>query len=162
MSSIWEKSAIGDFFSKVFSHFMLSTYLSYAGWSSYIIVLYIILGFLFLLVLFGVVITLGSTRGDGNQYSLLVTICRLLIYGFLSILYIPIIQYFFSVVDCYTPEGSTEQIHKLFKETCWTSIHMIHSIFSLVGLLLFSFWIALSSFLFHGYDINSSNPFNRY
>ena len=144
---------------------ILTEYLFFSGYikqlssNIYIAVFYILVGVVLLSAL--MIFYLGYSL---SKKKMTITLPLLLLKGtlslLLSILNLPIFEYFFSVIKC---KSNTDQSTHIFysEVVCWSGIHLLHSIVAIVISVLFLvFSLGVALIFFECRDIHT-NPSAR-
>ena len=121
--------------------------------------LYIILSLCLFFIIFGTYISFKSK--EAMKGSILTAITAYSLHLFMTILFIPIIQYILSILKC-KENNKGEQVHYIFNEVCFGSMHLIHIGIAIVTLFLFLLITSMGCLFFHRITLNQANCFTMY
>ena len=80
---------------------------------------------------------------------------------FITLLFIPILDYYFSILNCITVSG--QQVHYLFPDQqCWVSFHILHSSIAIIMALIFCVICLITVLTFYECRSISNDPTARY
>jgi len=134
------------------------------SWTIYIIIFYIIFGFIFAnFLLLAYIGYNGSVYGEKkNRGNLVGFILRINLSLFTTVLYQPFVIYLLSISSCV--ENSENQLtHYFFPEIqCWSGSHIMHAIFSFIIFIMFLLICFLSSLILFDNRLNFANPSAKY
>jgi hypothetical protein len=158
---LWSSGSITPQISKIIQYLFFTTWLSNANWSIYVVVLYIFIFLIFFL--FGSGIAFQTFPREIFLNSSFTSLIRILLQLIGTILFIPIVDYLFSILLCQNLTPGSASTHILFpQDECWTSFHFVHSIFAMISLVIFLTIATFNALFFHQYKTNSSSPDNMY
>lgn len=123
---------------------MLSPYFEMLNFSSIVTMMYVIIGIIVISIM--MIFFLGYT--SRISYSWPVILLKSLIVLFTTILYLPILDLFFTIVNCKS-NASNEMFNVVFStEACWTGSHIIHGIVAIVSIAIFTVLTLTSNLLY--------------
>ena len=160
VAGVWEDTDITDVIYKILGYFEIASYMEKTNWTTYIVCLYIIFGIV-LAVIFGGIFLCYQLSRSQLPHSWLVTILKNALLLFSTIFFLPFFEYFITVTAC-VKNDSGESVHSYFSEvTCWQGAHIIHSVFVIVGSILFAGVSLITSFVFFEYKSTSNDATTR-
>jgi len=116
-----------------------------------IILVYIFIGIVIIAIL---LFLLLSNRSEKLSKTLPLNILKLILNLILTILYMPFLDLFISLVIC-----NSNNNHFVFEEIhCWSGSHAVHSVVALIFFILFYFISILFSFLYFESRLVYTNP----
>jgi hypothetical protein len=91
-------------------------------------------------------------------FSWPVVVLRAVIWLFTTVLYLPMTDYFFSIMRCVT-DNSGNYVHAIFTEQlCWSGINILHSVIAIFGAIIFNVIALIGVLTFFECRSNSNNP----
>jgi len=135
---IWNYQEDAERASDFFRVFLFTPYLENLNYIGYIAVLYILVGLYFILLIVSALLAFAIAKKK-NNYPFLVTILKYTYRVLVTILYLPILEYFLSISNC-VENFNGDQVHYIFTEReCWSGSHLTHAIVGLLMMILFIF-----------------------
>ncbi len=133
---MWNSPDIVKYIESIISYIHLSSYFENTTWDVYIIMFYMLLALVFLIII-DIAYVSYSTSRTKFTFSWPLYALRTLILLFTTVLFLPILNYFFSVLSCIT-NNQNKIAHIYFNEiVCWENIHILHSIFAILIAIIF-------------------------
>jgi len=91
-----------------------------------------------------------------------IIILKYIAISFSTVLFLPFMDYFISIVACVTNPFTDKKVHTFFTdEECWTGIHVLHAVFAILGSMLFFVISGVISLTYFEYKSNSNDPTAR-
>ncbi|CAD8151019.1 unnamed protein product [Paramecium pentaurelia] len=147
IQNIWKNQPVSDAISYFLSCFLLSPYTNSSNYSSLIILLYLCIGIFTLSTMLTFFIGLGLNKKK-QENNWIKKGLKILINLFLSILYLPIIDVFISIIDCGFDENGV-YVHNQFQDQeCWVDTHILHGIVAIIFSILFYCYCVCFSMLY--------------
>jgi len=113
------------------------SYFKKATWSVYIAIFYVGIG-LIIFVIADVFYVSYSFAKKKFSFMWPLGTLRHIVSLFVTILFMPLLDYFVSILGCVHDEHSHKLVHSAFPEIeCWSGIHILHGILSIIVSLLF-------------------------
>ncbi|CAD8065320.1 unnamed protein product [Paramecium sonneborni] len=157
IQNIWKNQPVSDAISYFLSCFLLSPYTTLQNYSLLIILLYLCIGiFTFSMMLtFFIGLGLNKKKQENNWIK---KGLKIFINLFLSILYLPILDIFITIIDCgYDKNGI--YIHNQFQEQkCWTDTHILHGIVAILFAIIFYGYCVCFALLYYESKYEPTNP----
>ncbi|CAK66138.1 unnamed protein product (macronuclear) [Paramecium tetraurelia] len=130
---IWQTFEVTEWLNKIFGYSMLVPYFKMLSFPALVAMMYVCLG----LVVFAFMLIFFLSYRLKSAFTWPIYILRILIQMFLSILYMPIMDLFFSLIACTTDENG-DNVNQIFNDvTCWQGVHIVHGIVSILGIVIF-------------------------
>ena len=96
------------------------------------------------------------------SFSFVVMALRNILLLFTTIFFLPFFEYFITITACVSDTRGI-LVHSYFTDVeCWKGPHILHTIFSIIGCIIFAAISLSGSLLFFEYKTNSNNPTSRY
>jgi len=131
------------------------------NWNLYIVVLYILL---FVLGIFMMNIAYIGFNISRKRYSFAwaVPIFRYFSILFITIFFIPFLNYFVSISACVKDEREM-MVHYIYTEIeCWTGVHVIHAAFAIIGSIVFVIITGILSLMYYEYKDSPNDSTARF
>ncbi|CAD8157650.1 unnamed protein product [Paramecium octaurelia] len=130
---VWQTFEVTEWLNKIFGYSMLVPYFQMISFSALVAMMYVCLG----LVVFAFMLIFLLSYRLKSAFTWPIYILRIMIQMFLSVLYMPIMDLFFSLIACTTDENGNK-INQIFIDvTCWQGAHIVHGIVSILAIVLF-------------------------
>ncbi|CAD8213537.1 unnamed protein product [Paramecium octaurelia] len=151
---VWMTYEVSRQINKVLGYSMLVPYFEMLSYIGLLSMMYTCLG----LVLMGYMLIILLNYRLQSSISLIVQMLRALIKLFLSILYMPIMDLFFSIFAC-AEDKTGNLMHQLFSDiTCWEGTHIVHGIVSIFGIIFFYLFCITFALLYYEPRFLPMNP----
>ncbi|CAD8155764.1 unnamed protein product [Paramecium octaurelia] len=133
---IWKNYHVSQGIHDFLQYFLISPYTITLDYSSLMIIHYVCVGAFVIMNMLACFIGFNiRKRKEENSWILL--ILKIIINLFLSILFLPFIDIFISIIDC-QEDGNGNQVHYYFTDQqCWVGAHILHGIIAIIILLIF-------------------------
>ena len=157
---MWNYSEVTDVLEDILGYFSVVFYFEQTNWNIYTVILYLCIAILAFVVLDIVYVNFAFSRRKVT-FSWPVVVLKNMLLLFTTVLFMPFVQYFISILNCVKNKQGT-YVHSYFTEVqCWTGTHILHSIFALVALVVFSAVSLIASLTLFEYKNDSNNPSSR-
>jgi len=156
IASVWQETDITDVIYRILSYFNVVTYFKETNWNLYITFFYIGLG-LVTLSHIGFLYIVFVLLKKKASFSWCVLVLRNIMLLFTTILFLPFVEYFVSILACVKDTTGTS-VHSYFSQVkCWEGTHIAHGIFAIIGCVLFLPSTLLISLTFYEYKCGKTN-----
>ncbi len=142
----------------IFNYFNIVSYLDDTNWDLYIIFFYIGIVLVAIMVIDALYVSYAFSR---KRYSFTWPIIILRYMGtlFMTVLYLPFLDYFMSVPACVEDKNTGLTVHSYYSEQrCWNGVHILHAIFAIFGSIMFVTVTAVLSLTYFEYKGVSNDP----
>ncbi|CAD8162073.1 unnamed protein product [Paramecium octaurelia] len=154
---VWMTYEVSRQIHRILGYSLLVPYFEMVSFVGLISIMYTCLG----LVLFGYMLVVLLNYRLQTNFSWITEILRGLIKLFLSILYMPMMDLFFSILAC-TINEKGESVHLLFSETkCWQGTHIVHGIVSIFGIIIFYLFCITFALIYYEPRYIPQNPSSK-
>ncbi|CAK82689.1 unnamed protein product (macronuclear) [Paramecium tetraurelia] len=131
---VWQTFEVTEWLNKIFgSYSMLVPQFQMISFPALVAMMYVCLG----LVVFAFMLIFLLSYRLKSAFTWPIYILRIMIQMFLSVLYMPIMDLFFSLIACTTDENGNT-INQIFIDvTCWQGAHIVHGVVSILAIVIF-------------------------
>eukprot|EP00826_Nyctotherus_ovalis_P044688 TRINITY_DN4843_c0_g7_i2.p1 TRINITY_DN4843_c0_g7~~TRINITY_DN4843_c0_g7_i2.p1 ORF type:complete len:362 (+),score=87.29 TRINITY_DN4843_c0_g7_i2:53-1087(+) len=158
----WKNDDFATYFKVVFHVFLITYWCSLLDWTSYLIIFYVGVGFLFISALN---LIYASYLFSSKQFTIMWPFHALQINFNLAItvLFYPFIGTLHLRLDLYTSMFKcTESEHYLFDEvTCWKQLHILHAVVGIIAFVMYCVIYLVVTLCFFESRLNSVDPLAR-
>jgi len=157
INKTWDSEDVTDVLHSIFNYFNIVPYLDDTNWDLYIIFFYIGIVVVGIMIIDALYVSYAFSR---KRYSFTWPIIILRYIGtlFMTVLYLPFLDYFISVPACVTDKSGLS-VHSFYSEVrCWNGVHILHAIFAILGSILFVATTAVLSLTYFEYKGVSNDP----
>jgi len=157
----WDSDDVTKVLHSIFNYFNIVSYLDDTNWDLYIIFFYIGIVLVAIMVIDALYVSYAFSR---KRYSFTWPIIILRYMGtlFMTVLYLPFLDYFMSVPACVEDKNTGLSVHSYYSEVrCWNGVHILHAIFAIFGSILFVTVTAVLSLTYFEYKGVSNDPTAR-
>jgi len=156
---IWNADDISYRIRETLGYFNIVTYFEKSNWNLYITFFYVGVVIVALAIIDAFYISYSYSRKKVS-FAWPVVLLRNVMLLFTTILFLPFLQYFISVLHCVDYNGI--QVHYNFTEIqCWKGIYTLHAIFAILGAIVFIICTLISSLTLFEYKTNPNDPTAR-
>ncbi|CAD8168019.1 unnamed protein product [Paramecium pentaurelia] len=133
---IWKNYHVSQEIHNFLQCFLFSPYTQTLDYSSLTIMQYVCVGTFVIMIMLACYIGFNvKKRKEENSWILM--ILKIIINLFLSILFLPFIDIFISIIDCQN-DSNGNYVHYYFpNQQCWKSAHIIHGIIAIIMIVFF-------------------------
>ena len=145
----------------VFNYLNIVPYLAGTSWNLYITFLYVGIAIIAIVIFDALFVNYAfSKRSFSFTWPLI--ILRYIAMFFVSIGFLPFLDYFVSVLACVTNRQTGVMVHTYFPEIeCWTGSHILHAVFAIFAIILFIAISMVFSLTYFEYRSTSNDPTAR-
>lgn len=136
-------------------------YIEDTNWDLYVTLFYIgvfVIGFAVMMIFY---VSYAFSHKKGT-FSWPIVALRYTVRLMTSVLFLPFLNYFVSMIACVKDPKTQNTVHSYFTDVqCWTSTHIAHAIVAIITILVFLSICALASLLSFEYKDISNDPTSR-
>jgi len=156
----WNSPKVVKVLHSIVNYFNIVTYLDSTSYDLYVTFFYIgiaILGFSIINIVY---VNYAFSRKKFS-FNWPIMILKYIATLFVTILYLPFLDYFISIVACVKDNGGNN-VHSYFTEVlCWNGMHILHAVFAILGSLIFFCMSIVISLTFFEYKSASNDTTAR-
>ncbi|CAD8104910.1 unnamed protein product [Paramecium sonneborni] len=153
--SLWKVKSWSESFQSFFGYFMISPYLKNAGFQSFILVLYIVMGLFFLLIVLIIFIAIKAQTTSVGKLTGPLVVLKIFFEILNYIIFMPALHLFLTIFYCDTSTG----YHKFYSDTqCYTGNYLLHAFLSTIAALILIFVSGLVTMTFYESRFQPNNP----
>jgi hypothetical protein len=160
INETWNSEKVVKVLHSIVNYFNIVTYLDSTSYDLYVTFFYIgiaILGFAIVNVVY---VNYAFSRKKFS-FNWPIMILKYIATLFVTILYLPFLDYFISIVAC-VKDNYGNTVHSYFSEvTCWSGMHILHAVFAIIGSLIFFCMSIVISLTFFEYKSASNDTTAR-
>ncbi|CAD8213536.1 unnamed protein product [Paramecium octaurelia] len=133
---VWKNQKVSYQLYKFFGYFMLTPYFEMLNFSSFASMMYALIGIIFMSIMILLLIGYSNVIKINSSYTWPIYILKLIFILFTTILYLPILDLFFQILNCHY-DDKDQLKNVVFNNTCWQGSHVIHGVVAILGIVLF-------------------------
>ncbi|CAD8069136.1 unnamed protein product [Paramecium sonneborni] len=152
---IWKNLSVSQRIHSFLQCFLFSPYIQPQDYSSLVIMYYVCIGVFMFMTMLAIYKGLNvKKKKEENSWILL--ILKILINLFLSILFLPYIDLFISIIDCENDGNGNYQHYYFPNQQCWQEAHIIHGIIAIIMILIFYGFCIIFGAIYYEFQYNSA------
>mmetsp|Transcript_18943 Transcript_18943/g.16339 ORF Transcript_18943/g.16339 Transcript_18943/m.16339 type:complete len:211 (+) Transcript_18943:196-828(+) len=152
---IWNADNITSEIENILGFLRLVPYFEETNFNAYIVLFYILWAVIVVVVIDILYINYAFSKKK-YAFNWPIIGLRIIISTFTTFLYVPITEYFFSVLNCIDVRG--ESVHYIFtEEVCWSGVYILHAIMAIIGVIFFNIIALIAVLTFFEYRSNSND-----
>lgn len=126
---------------------MLTPYFEMLEFSSFASMMYVLIGIILIAIMILLLVGYSNTTKLNTAVSWPIFVLKWLLTLFSTLLYLPILNLFFEMINCHENDHNIVKL-EVFDQECWNGPHIVHGIVAILGILIFVIFTAIFNFLY--------------